>query len=422
MGDKSGISYLDSLAEWRGTADFSLEPIKSVLRELQDPQDKVRCIQVAGTNGKGSVCSMIASSLGAAGYKVGLTVSPHLYQINERVVIDGVSLSTELLEEFARRVMEASGRVGVRLSFFEGITAVSFLAFAELGVDFAVLEVGLGGRLDATSVPKNPVASVVVSISKDHEHILGDTLEKISAEKAAIIRGPANAFIGKVHKGLDSIFEDAAEKAGVELKSWNSGALKEELALVCQASISLQGTHQVENATLAAAVARSIGVSDQDIVAGLEGVRWPARLELGRVGEASVLIDCAHNPAGVQALVDYVQSRSTFDEPVIVFGALDTKRWTEMVTSLAEVSSEWIISKPDSARALPPQTIVDYLSGIGITNVKVEPSIEKTAELVKMLPAEKAAVVCGSIYLIGELRAILFGSQLAPIWKVAKRS
>ena len=183
-----GIAYLEKLTPWNGRGGFALEGIVKVLKRLGDPQDSYPTIHIAGTNGKGSVSSGISSILGAAGYRVGLNSSPHLQSLNERIAIDGLPIDSTALGEFCHDVRVAANRDLVELSFHEAITVVSFLAFREIGVEWAVVEVGLGGRLDASNVISRPAATAIVTIDYDHQAILGNTLAEIAAEKAGIIK------------------------------------------------------------------------------------------------------------------------------------------------------------------------------------------------------------------------------------------
>ncbi|RMG44557.1 MAG: bifunctional folylpolyglutamate synthase/dihydrofolate synthase, partial [Candidatus Dadabacteria bacterium] len=166
-----GISFLSELEGWRGTADFNLAAISAVMAELGNPQEKLKAVHVAGTNGKGSVAAFTAAALAHTGYKTGLSISPHLSRVNERISINGRPVEDEMLAYYALKVRSAVAKAGVKLSYFEGITAIAFLLFLEEGVEKSVFEVGLGGRLDATNIVSKPLAAVITSISKDHRHI-----------------------------------------------------------------------------------------------------------------------------------------------------------------------------------------------------------------------------------------------------------
>ena len=195
-----GLKYLSSLAPWKGKGGFTLDKMRALMAELGNPQDTYHSVHIAGTNGKGSVTVALAAMAGAAGFRTGMTISPHLGTMNERIVIDGAPITDELLDIQATKVAEAQERLNIELSFFEGITACAFLAFHAVGVDWAILEVGLGGRLDATNVVRSPRACVIVSIDFDHQDILGPTLECIASEKAGIIKPRAPVYVGSVSK------------------------------------------------------------------------------------------------------------------------------------------------------------------------------------------------------------------------------
>ncbi len=253
----SGLSYLSGLRPWGGKGDFSLSSIKTVMGRLGNPQDSVKSIHVAGTNGKGSVSAGIASILGAAGFSVGLTISPHLARINERIVIDGVPIGDDELSLMAEEVRMAS--TGIELSFFEAITATFFLTAARRKVDYMVVETGLGGRLDATNVISRPEVSCITSIDFDHVAILGDTLPKIAAEKAGIIKGGSLAVVGEVGEDSFGVINDLSTAVSAKLygfgrdfsvsivgHSRNVG-LYNGIRSSFEIEPKLQGQHQIKN-------------------------------------------------------------------------------------------------------------------------------------------------------------------------------
>ena len=356
----NGLQYLGSLGDWKGSPDFGLTKISSVLKFLGSPHERVRAIHITGTNGKGSTSASIAAILGAGGARVGLTISPHLSSINERIVIDGCSIDNETLGNFAWEVGIASQRCGVTLSFFEGVTATAFLAFSELSLDWAVLEVGLGGRLDGTNVIRHPLGTAITSISLDHEAILGDDLKKIAAEKAGIIKSGAPLVTGRLPKEAEETIGEISRSLNVDPvvlgRDFDVTGTGESFRFVADGigthfKSRLVGAHQAENLGVAIRLCREIGIPLAQCQAGISSVFWPGRLEQITVGSCTGYLDCAHNIAGVKALVNFLKDNN-INGLVVGFGALDTKRWQEMIELLCPFVSQWNILRPDSTRAL----------------------------------------------------------------------
>jgi len=287
MGEQfyKGIEYLRGLAPWNGafSAEWSLSLMRELMGRLGDPQESFPSIHVSGTNGKGSVSVTVASILAEGGRKVGLTTSPHLKSINERIVIDGMAIEDKLLDRCGLEVMEVAAGLSEAPTFFEGITAAAFLAFKYAGVDFAVIEVGLGGRLDATNVLKRPKACAIVTIDFDHEQILGPNLSDIAREKAGIIKEGAAVVVGAVGEEAMGPIAEAARLNGLRPVSFGldfgvrcdggNGPsyfdTKSEFAI----APSLTGEHQLHNMAVAIAVARSVGATIEDCQSGVANVR-----------------------------------------------------------------------------------------------------------------------------------------------------
>ena len=369
MGSHDGLRYLDQLEVWKGGGGFGLEKIARVLNILGDPQDAVRSIHVTGTNGKGTVATVISSILAAAGFKVGMNISPHLEQLNERIVIDGIPIDAELIGGFALCLKEASEKADSILSFHEAITAVAFLAFRELKVDWMVIEVGLGGRLDASNVIKKPEVAVITTIDLDHQLILGDTKPKIAIEKAGIIKHLSPVVIGP----LD---EESAHQVRLIAASKKSQvyALHEQFDYISihDADITekedifdfsfekqpplrvkkrIRGKHQLDNFSVALAAAKLLGIDDDSCARGVNQAFWPSRLEVFTWKNRVIIMDCAHNPHGVRALVDNLQSWGV-GKIDVAFGVLDTKDWQAMIELLVPFSRTISLLTPASGRAL----------------------------------------------------------------------
>ncbi len=431
---KLGNEYLSSLAVWKGGGDFSLEGIREVLSRLEDPQDALPTIHVAGTNGKGSVSAASAAILGAAGYRVGLNVSPHLERINERIVVDGEPVTDDFIGEFALEIRNASNRCNRTLTFHEALTALSFLSFRELGLEWVVMEVGLGGRLDASNVISRPVASVIVTIDFDHQHILGDTLGLIAREKAGIIKQGATVITGNVGVEAEKSIERVVREKGAPWVRFREGFGFEYSQKVGDSvhfwcldlngrpqtttfKSSLIGAHQAHNMAVAATVGSTIGIPLDVCVKGIESVYWPGRLEEFQIDSHTILMDCAHNPAGIRAFMSFLESKEVSGID-ITFGVLDTKNWEEMVDLLAPVVKRWRILSPQSERALPLHLLEEKIRRISGSEVSINnygTDYEVWLRDILRTDADDFFALTGSMYLIGRLRSLM-GVPMPKLW------
>ncbi len=426
-----GLEYLSRLTPWNGRGGFSLSELARVMGRLGDPQDKLPCVHIAGTNGKGSVSAASAAILGACGYRVGLNISPHLQRVNERIVIDGFQVSDEFLGDFAYSVRQAAHREGVELSFHEATTALAFIGLYESGVEWLVIEVGLGGRLDASNVISRPAATAIVSISFDHQAILGDTLAKIAAEKAGIVKPGVPLVTGYLPVEADTVISAKAQ-AGPHFKFgrdfnvipkvdgaigfWGKDFVGER-DIRFDFSPPLAGAHQAHNLGVAAAIGLVLGLPQERVKAGVEGVFWPARLEVLELSGLNLLLDCAHNIAGVASFISFLES-SGFKEIDLIFGVLDTKDWREMVAMLKPYVKVWRLLAPQSERALPLEALVAEI-GISGNGVRIECYGERYEVCLEEIVSERRGdmgFVTGSMYMVGRIRELI-GVQERPIWR-----
>lgn len=432
---QTGLQYLNTLTPWNGRGGFALEGIIKVLKRLGDPQDSYPTVHIAGTNGKGSVSSAVASILGTAGYKVGLNTSPHLQLINERIVIDGLPIDDCSLGEFCYDVRGAASKELVELSFHEAITAVTFLSLREVGVDWGVIEVGLGGRLDASNVISRPAATAIVTIDYDHQAILGNTLAEIAAEKAGIIKQGSPLISGLLPPEAERVVHSKArgtkhyryqtdygvaprEGGGANLFGYWGKDFPISPMTLFDFTSPLPGIHQGHNLSVAATVGLAVGMKPEVVKKGIESVHWPARLERVTVDGCDILMDCAHNQAGIRAFIDYLlRTRAGLID--LTFGVLDTKNWREMVVMLAPHVGHWRLIKPDSERALSLEEVEApiRISGNEVRVSSYGSDYEALArEMIRSCEGEMRYVT-GSMYMIGKLRSVL-GIPLKPIWKV----
>lgn len=426
-----GVDFISSLAEWRGTVDFKLDKIERVLWLLGNPQEQVPAIHIAGTNGKGSVSAAIAAILAADGSRVGLTISPHLARLNERIVLGGCSISDEKLNHYSLELKKALDGENIKLSLFEAITVLAFLSFKEEGLDFAVLEVGLGGRLDATNVIKSSAASAIVSISSDHTEILGQTDAQIAVEKAGIIKSHGRVVVGEVSPEAREVILGAASLKGadafllgrdfsVENPIFDPESLRyiadfnDKLGARIKICPSLRGLHQVRNMAVAAKLGLLMGASQGAIEKGIAQVFWPARLEITKIGDRKIIIDSAHNEAGAAALVHFLET-SGLNKLDLVFGALENKSWRVMCEALMPFVATWRLLRPDSSRALPTPTLAGFLKSKGAQVVDYGEDYDKVRNEILDARADSTVVIAGSMYMAGKLRSLL-GIEDFKVW------
>lgn len=422
---------------------LGLERIQQTLDDLGRPDRRFPVVLVAGTNGKGSTAALLSSILTSAGYRSGLFTSPHLQSVRERIRIDGVSISDGRLTSALEQVVMASTRDQEALpSYFEALTAAALLEFARSSVDIAVLEVGLGGRLDATNAT-DPVLSIIASIAHDHQEHLGKTLEQIAREKAGIARvgKPLLAWAPR-QAGVQRVLRDLASKGvGVE-ELWRTLEVRGlgestglDFSVVSKAppptdvprtsllKLQIDGTHQRVNAAIALRAAErlsSLGfcrIDQESIVLGVQRLVWPGRLEEVRLETTDapriVHLDGAHNLAGARALAAHLRSarehHQTEHRPNLLFGSLRGKQAVASLMVLApEIGHAWLTS-PTSHRALPAEQLLDALH-------RRSPEFALRCQVVQPFDAgiEQALdasvdglIVCGSLYSVGEARTWL---------------
>ncbi len=417
MSYPESVRYLYSLGnELKAGAKFGLERIETMLAALGDPQNGQRFVHVAGTNGKGSTSAMMASILRHAGWRTGLYTSPHLIEPTERIQIDGEDVSAEEFAASFEVVHKAAeeltqeGRIDAHPSYFETVTAMAFLIFRERA-QISVIEVGLGGRLDATNVI-SPELCVITPVSYDHEAYLGNTLEAIAGEKAGILKpgipavaarqeGIADAVISRRAKELSCpvIHTQDADVQVSEVSARRSSFRLDDVIYDCP----LPGRHQIENATAAILACRALNVPLAAIQGGIKEVRWPGRLE--RVScDPDFVLDGAHNPAGAAALARYTREFCA-DRPVwLVYGAMRDKAIEEVTEQLFPLAQRLILTSPDFPRALRAEAILEVTSH---ANATLTNTVAQAIAIAKEAPHEAIVFFTGSLYLVGEARKLL---------------
>ena len=389
---RDAVHYLYSLGNEVATAKLGLERISSMLQALGNPERSYRVVHVAGTNGKGSTCAMIEAGLRFEGVRTGLYTSPHLVEPTERIQISGVAVS-EL--QFAN-AFDKVHALGYEATYFETVTAMAFWLFHEAGVETAVVEVGLGGRLDATNVVQ-PVLTVITPIDFDHQAYLGNTLESIAAEKAGILKPGVPVVVSRQRpeamriieaKGVPIIRAEEFEIRDLEIDARGSTFS----GLRCP----LPGEHQVENAATAALALRELGYPAE----GISIANWPGRLEHVSPNP-DIILDGAHNPAGARALAKYLQRFYPHRKKWLIFGAMKDKAVNEVADILLPLAAELVFTAPANTRAIPPEELKS-LAGRGTTASDIQSALKQ------MTPDhDDVVIITGSLYLVGEARAAL---------------
>ncbi len=415
-------SYLFSLGNEVEAMKLGLDNIRKLLAALGDPQNNYLKAQVAGTNGKGSVCAFLKSICLEAGINAGVFTSPHLISITERINIGGVDIREDEFARLATKVREMSerlapnGEIDGNPTFFEQVTAIALLAFADAKVEVAILETGLGGRLDATTAA-NAEITAITRIDIDHQQYLGKTLTEIAAEKAAIIRPDSIVVVAEQSVEPSRVIVDHCKKVGVTPQYGDFVGVREDeggltlatdLAEYNIGTLGPPGRHQIENAKVALLVAEELArrftFLQSDIILGLRNARHPGRLEF--VG--NVLLDGAHNVGGAIALTAFLDEY--VDKPVtLIFGAMDDKDVGEMLAILVSRADKVILTRPDNSRAMPTSELLDQIpKTFDRKKIALSESVADAFVAVREISAANdLIVVAGSLYLVGEAKRIL---------------
>lgn len=439
---RDACRYLDELQMHK--IKLGLDAMQATLADLGSPELRCPAIHVAGTNGKGSVCTMLRSILSGAGYRTGLYTSPHLSCVRERFRIDDRFIGTSDFTRLMERVRQGLGPR--RITYFECTTALAFSWFAENGCDIVILETGMGGRLDATNVIV-PLVSVITTVSLDHEQYLGDTIEQVAFEKAGIIKtgvpvvsgvvdGPARAVIERtcaersapLHT-LQSDFQPVA-KGGAR---WAWQSRRSEDPAIDNLPGSKNGVWQLDNsacAVAAAVILRAAGfrLDDEAIRSGLGRAFWPGRMEYlelpapgagqappgnNSAGTLRFLLDGAHNQAGVECLISAIQQQFSYDRLIVVWASMADKNYRGLVRDMAGVADMLLLTRPGSERSATPEDLAGAIGKSPRAQISCCATVEDALLLATSLARPGDLVVAaGSLYLIGEFRRLLVGEVI----------
>ena len=416
MNYKEALKYIET-AGLLGSKP-GLKRIRELCFLLGNPQEKVKYVHVAGTNGKGSVCAILCETLKAAGYKTGLYTSPHLRFFEERIKINGEAIPENRLVEIIEKIKNCADGMDDKPTEFEIATAAAFVYFCEENCDIAILETGLGGRLDATNVIGSPVLSVITGIALDHTAILGDTLEKIAREKGGIIKDGAPLVLAECRPDAANVLEDIARdknapviKVNYKRKSNVSVSLKGtrfNFEPYGEIALSLIGLYQADNASTAITAAEAlesggVKIPKEAIRHALKNVRWQARFEI--LSENPLVIyDGAHNPQGAKALINTL-GELNIGKAVFVSGVMKDKDYLLFAKALSPVAKKVFAVAPRSPRALAPEKLAGVFKSLGVNTAAYKTVSEGVVAAANFAKKENLPlIICGSLYMYGEVK------------------
>ena len=425
MTYSSTLQYLYSLQ--KHGIKLGLDTIERLLARLGRPERRYLALHIGGTNGKGSTAAMAAAMLSAAGYRVGLYTSPHLVDFRERIRVDGVTIGEDRLMDLVERVRSAAGS-GAEPTFFEFTTAVAFECFHVMQVDVAVVEVGMGGRFDATNV-LTPVVAAITNVTLDHQAHLGATVGRIAFEKAGIIKPGVPVVAGRLDPEAWETIVRVSSERGARCVRWKTDFLaegdpvagfrytspaREYSGLACP----LPGRHQLENAGCAvammeAASERGLRVSEEAIRRGLRGVAWEGRLEAVE-HDPLVVLDGAHNPAAASAVADYLKGfRANGGRVVLVAGFMRDKDYRGFLSAVVPYVDEIVLTSVQMSRAAAPEELYEGLEGWpGPVHTTARSGDALTCAR-RIASAGDMICVTGSLMLVGEIKALLRGCEVS---------
>ena len=419
MDYQQAVDYIESPALPRGR--YGLERLKQALELLGNPQHKVRFVHVAGTNGKGSCAAMLASVLKEAGYRTGLYISPHLRRYNERMQVDGVDISDDDLIRAAQRVKEVCEQLGGTPIVFEVLTLMAVWYFAERRCDFVVLEVGIGGKLDATNCIPAPAAALIAQLGFDHTETLGSTIEEIAAQKGGIAKPGSQLVMAEQEPAALRVVEQLCREQGcgftvadperLQVLSTSPEGQRLRDRTYGELLLPLAGSHQVKNAANVLTVVEVLkgegfAIPDRAVRQGIERTVWPARFErLSR--SPDFILDGGHNPQCVQAAVQALQDYYPGKKVVFLTGMMKDKDNAAMLAKMAEVAKAFVCLHADSERAFGAQELTREIENTLSLAAYPAASAQEGCALAQRLAGEQG-VVCalGSLYLAGEIRAV----------------
>jgi dihydrofolate synthase/folylpolyglutamate synthase len=414
MTYQEAIKYIEGLQ--RFGMQLGLERITYLLDLIGNPHQQLKCIHIAGTNGKGSTAVFIASILKYSGYTVGCYTSPHLIKFNERIVINNTSITDIDVANLVENIAYYIDKYNLKITYFEAATAIALLYFAKSNVDFVVLEVGLGGRLDATNVII-PELSVITNIELEHTSVLGDTIEKIAYEKAGIIKHGIPVVCGIMHEEAINVIKDIADNNNskvylvAEKVNIKPNMISTEHHVYPHINLTLIGKHQLENAACAVlsaevlAYTRNIPIDFDIIPEALNNTYWYGRLQVIQ-NKPMIVLDGAHNPASIRALRQTINEYFSFSKLIFVLGILNDKDVKQIIMELLVDTTNircLILTKPEINRALSPEIILDAARKYNNVDIKVYETVSiAITQAINFSSHNDLICITGSLYIVGE--------------------
>jgi dihydrofolate synthase/folylpolyglutamate synthase len=416
MGYRSSIAYLYGLQKYG--IKFGLTSISQLLSALGNPHHRIRCVHIAGTNGKGSTAAFIASILAAAGYKTGLYTSPHLISFTERITINNREISHDSVARLTGHIRDAASPLD-SITFFECATAMAFTYFAEQKVDCAVIETGMGGRLDATNVIQ-PILSVITTISREHELYLGNTVLQIAKEKAGIIKRNGVLLTAVRNSAVLRLFRERCRRMksamyvldrdfDLQRQPDNTLAYRGLARDIRRLQLGLRGEHQFDNGALALAAAEVLGrngfaITDAALRRGLKTVSWPGRLETAR-SRPLVVFDGAHNPAAMRCLRKSILNDFDYDRMLLVLGIMHDKDIRAMLKEIIPIAGKVFLCRPCMDRAASTAELARMLQNSGMCCVEMESVNDALLRALREARRHDLVCITGSLFTVGEAKA-----------------
>lgn len=417
MDYKEALEYINGVS-WLGSKP-GLERVRELLEKLGRPQDGLKFIHIAGTNGKGSCAALLSSVMKCCGYKTGLFTSPYLFRFNERMQINGKQIEDEALADIVGRIQPQAEAMEQHPTEFEMMTAAALLWFKEQNCDIAVLETGLGGRLDATNVIESPEVSVIMNIGLDHTEVLGDTVEKIAAEKAGIIKKGCPCVLYQQEESVMQVIGQRCRELGAELIVADFSKIEKEFDSIYGQSfgykgehyaLPLLGEHQLKNAAVALETVEQLRkkgwkLEQNDVEHGIYAVSWPGRFEIIH-DEPIVVVDGGHNPQCAETVAANLINYFPGLRHVLLVGMLSDKDCQGTLKILNNAADEYVCITPDSSRAMPAPELAKLLKKYG-KKVTVCSSIKEGVSAAIDAARGNTGMVCavGSLYSVGPIRA-----------------
>ena len=413
MNVNEAIEYIHSVF-WKGSIP-GLERTFELLEKMGNPQNDLKYVHIAGTNGKGSTASMTASILRKAGYRTGLYTSPYIYRFHERMQIDGEQISDEDLIEITEYVKPLADSMAQSPTEFELVCCIAFEYFKRKQCDIVVLEVGMGGEFDATNVIPAPEVAVITNIGLDHTDVLGSTLEEIALTKSGIFKEGGNAVIYRCQDSVEAVFEEVCAKKNIPLKKADFASLKRNsLDLFGQnfdcgdrknIQLPLLGDHQLHNASVVLSIADTLiekgwNISEQNIYDGIRDVSWPGRFDIV-CRDPLFIIDGGHNPQCIEALVKNIEDYLVGRKVIALTGVLADKDYGDMYKPVMPLIDEFVCITPDNPRKMEAADLAMYLREAGAKATACDTTRDGVIKAMELAGKDGAILCFGSLYSIG---------------------